>query len=77
MPHDFVSGDIEFAILPFWDSFIWDSFFWDGRTEDTVSVELNGSGENLQMMLISDVDYVESFTVSSATFNFSQRRGSR
>lgn len=77
LPHDFVPGNLEFASLKFWDSFVWDSFFWDGRTQDTVPVELNGTGENLQMMIISNTNYVESFVLSSVVFHYSQRRGSR
>ncbi len=77
LPHDFVSGDTQFAAQPFWDSFLWDAFYWDGRYLDVVAVELAGTGENLQLMLISNVDYVEEFIVASATFNYTQRRGNR
>lgn len=77
LPHQFEKGNIEFATLSFWDSFIWDAFFWDGRTHDVVSVELNGSGENLQLMVVSNVNYSEEFIVSSALFQFSPRRINR
>jgi hypothetical protein len=77
LPHSFEKLDVEFADLPFWDKFIWDAFYWDGRSHDAVSVELNGTGENLQLMIISASDYSEEFTVSSAIFHYSPRRGNR
>ena len=77
LPHLFENAPMSFAALPFWDSFIWDNFFWDGRSNDTVSVELNGTGENLQLMIVLDSDYIEQFTIPSAIFHYTQRRGNR
>lgn len=77
LPHAFEDGSIQFAGLSFWDEFIWDSFFWDGRSNDTVSVELSGTGENMQMMVVLDTDYVEEFTIPSAIFHYTPRRGNR
>ena len=77
LPHVFEPGDMSFAGLEFWDQFVWDAFYWDGRTNDVVSVELNGTGENMQMMIISDNDYVQEFTLPSAIFHFTPRRGNR
>jgi len=77
LPHAFEEGSMSFAALSFWDTFIWDSFYWDGRSNDVVSVELEGTGENLQMMIVVDSDYVEQFTIPSAIFHYTQRRGNR
>lgn len=77
LPHTFEPGDMSFAGMSFWDSFIWDAFYWDGRTNDVVSVELNGTGENMQMMIISDNNYTSEFTIPSAIFHFTARRGNR
>ena len=77
LPHLFESAPMSFAALSFWDSFVWDNFFWDGRSNDVVSVELNGTGENLQLMIVLDSDYIEQFTIPSAIFHYTQRRGNR
>jgi len=77
LPHSFEGGSIQFASLAFWDEFIWDTFFWDGRSNDTVSVELSGTGENMQMMVVLDSDYVSEFTIPSAIFHYTPRRGNR
>lgn len=77
LPHEFVSGDAQFSPLVYWDNFFWDAFFWDGRGDDAINVELSGTGENLQMILFSDSDHTAEFTVVSAIFHFSPRRGNR
>lgn len=77
LPHAFEEGSVSFSALSFWDTFTWDSFYWDGRSNDVVSVELEGTGENLQMMIVVDSDYVEQFTIPSAIFHYTQRRGNR
>lgn len=76
-PHEFVVGDAEFSPLVYWDNFFWDAFFWDGRFDDAINVELSGTGENMQLILFSDSDYTAEFTVVSAIFHFTPRRGNR
>lgn len=77
LPHAFELGTMSFANLEFWDQFVWDAFYWDGRTNDVISVELNGTGENMQMMIISDNNYTAEFTLPSAIFHYTARRGNR
>ena len=77
LPHEFVSGNMDFSPTVFWDNMFWDAFFWDGRSDDAASVELSGTGENLQLILYSDSDHTAEFTVVSAIFHFSPRRGNR
>lgn len=77
LPHLFVDGDAEFSGRPGWDNMFWDAFFWDGRTNDAVSVELQGSGENLQMVVVVDSNHTAEFTMSSAIFHYTPRRGNR
>lgn len=77
LPHAFENAPLSFAGLSFWDSFVWDTFYWDGRSNDVVSVELEGTGENLQLMIVLDSDYIEQFTLPSAIFHYTQRRGNR
>lgn len=77
LPHLFVDGDAAFSSHPAWDSLIWDAFYWDGKSDDSISVELSGTGENLQTILTVDSDYVAEFTVPSAIFHYTPRRGNR
>lgn len=77
LPHNFVDSSAEFSPLSYWDDMIWDSFFWDGRSTDAIAVDLQGTGENIQMMLAVDSDYTGEFTVPSAIFHYTPRRGNR
>jgi len=77
LPHAFMPAAGEFSPLVKWDEMIWDTFFWDGKSSDSISVGLDGTGENVQMLLAVDSDYTEEFTVPSAIFHYTPRRGSR
>lgn len=77
LPHLFVDAEGLFCGMPFWDEMTWDTFFWDGRGDDAIPVEMNGTGENVQLMVLSDADYVAEFTVASAIVHFTPRRGNR
>lgn len=77
LPHAFENGELDLSGMPFWDQMVWDAFFWDGRANDVVSVELNGTGENMQMMVFVDADFIEQFALKSAIFHFTPRRGNR
>ena len=74
LPHAFERGELDLTGMPFWDQMVWDAFFWDGRANDVVSVELNGTGENMQMMVFVDADFVEQFALKSAIFHYTLRR---
>lgn len=60
-----------------WDSFYWDNFYWDGRTITPSYLELNGSGENVQLIVSSNSDFVAEFAVNSAILHYTLRRGKR
>lgn len=75
--HEFVSGAGLLSLMPYWDNMIWDSFFWDGKANDALEMELNGTGENVQLVVISEADYVASFVLHSAIFHYTPRRGNR
>lgn len=77
LPHLFVDGEGFFSGLAFWDEMIWDAFFWDGKGDDSIYLQMDGTGENVQMMVISDSDYVAEFTLASAIFHYTPRRGNR
>lgn len=61
----------------FWDSITWDNFYWDGGAVTPTEVELRGSGENIQVVIRSETDYIPSFSVNSILLHYSQRRGLR
>jgi hypothetical protein len=77
LPHEFTLTATAFAPVPQWDTMVWDHFYWDGRKNGVVEVELTGTGENLQMMISSVSDFLEAFTITSATFHYTPRRGVR
>ena len=60
-----------------WDSFYWDNFYWDGRTISPSYLELNGSGENIQLIVSTNSDFVAEFSVNSAILHYTLRRGKR
>lgn len=61
----------------FWDTALWDSFFWDGRTLTPTEVEVQGTAENIALLVFSSSDYFEPFTINSAILHYSIRRGLR
>jgi len=77
LPHLFVDGEGFFSGLSFWDSMIWDAFFWDGKSDDSIYLGMDGTGENVQMMVVVDSDYVAEFTLPSVIFHYTPRRGNR
>jgi hypothetical protein len=60
-----------------WDSFYWDNFYWDGRTISPSYLELNGSGENIQLLVSTNSDFIAEFSVNSAILHYTLRRGKR
>ena len=77
LPHSFVPLTGEFSPLEYWDQMVWDVFFWDGKSNDSISVPLDGTGENVQVLLAVDSDHTDEFTVPSVIFHYTPRRGSR
>jgi hypothetical protein len=66
-----------FSGVPRWDSFVWDAFTWDGQTLSPTEIQLRGSAENIQLTISSGTNYIQPFTVNSAIYNLSGRRGVR
>ncbi|MCV5968497.1 hypothetical protein, partial [Lactococcus petauri] len=73
----FVDAQPLLLALSRWDSMVWDAFFWDGKTDEAIAVELNGTGENLQLAVLTNNNFVEEFTLPSVIFHFTPRRGNR
>lgn len=62
---------------PYWDSFTWDAFTWDGQTLSPTSVDMAGTGENVQMTIASGTNYIDAFNVNSAVIFYTPRRALR
>lgn len=69
--------DSGFSGVPHWDSFVWDAFTWDGQTLSPTEIPLRGSAENIQLTISSATNYIHPFTINSAIYNLSGRRGLR
>lgn len=57
-----------------WDSFTWDAFNWDGSTLSPSRLEMNGSGQNVALIILSDSDYHEPTQFSGALMRLVKRR---
>ena len=60
-----------------WDSVFWDAFVWDGRTLAPTDVEIKGTGQNILLLISSDSDYFQPFTINSVILHYTMRRGLR
>jgi len=68
----------ETAFSPsYWDSFTWDSFYWDGQSVSPTEIEMNGTGENVQITITSGTDYIYPFTLNSYILHYTPRRALR
>lgn len=74
-------GATNYYATPFtgalWDSFVWDSFVWDGTTLSPSEVDCNGTAENISVLISSNSDINQQFTVNSVILHYSLRRGIR
>lgn len=61
----------------FWDSFTWDSFFWDGRSLAPMIQKLDGSAENISLIIRCVSAEYPSFTIHSASIHYTPRRALR
>jgi len=66
-----------FQGLSFWDLFTWDEFVWDGRQLLPSEADMEGTAENVQVILASSTDYIDSFTINSLIFSLINRRAKR
>lgn len=75
--HLFSAAGVALSGTAAWDSFYWDNFYWDGRTISPSYLELNGSGENIQLIVSTNSDFIAEFSVNSAILHYTLRRGKR
>ena len=61
----------------YWDSITWDVFTWDGSTLGPTYLEMAGTAENVAMHFITNSNCAAPFTINSAIFHYTVRRGLR
>lgn len=57
-----------------WDSFTWDEFFWDTNGLEPTEMYLEGTAENMALLVYGSADYVSSFTINSGLVHYTPRR---
>tara|TARA_R110002096_G_C14661910_1_gene728354 strand:+ start:36611 stop:38683 length:2073 start_codon:yes stop_codon:yes gene_type:complete len=58
----------------FWDTFVWDSFVWDGASLAPTSAKLEGSAENISIVIRKNSDYFFPMNLTGAMIRFIPRR---
>lgn len=57
-----------------WDLFTWDNFFWDTKGINFIECEVEGTAENIAILIEGSSDYVPEFTINSFLTHYSPRR---
>ena len=57
-----------------WDAFTWDNFFWDTKPQDIIECYMEGTAENVAILIDGSSDYVPPFTINSFLIHYSMRR---
>jgi hypothetical protein len=57
-----------------WDVFIWDNFFWDSKPNDFLEVYMDGTAENVAILIDGSYDYIPAFTINSFLVHLTPRR---
>ena len=57
-----------------WDNFIWDSFIWDGTTLNPISSKLEGSAENMSIIIRKTSDHFVPINLTGAMLRYTLRR---
>lgn len=61
----------------FWDTAFWDQFNWSAPFQADATIDLNGIGRNVSVVVMSDATHDVPHTLSSITINFTPRRRRR
>lgn len=61
----------------FWDTLFWDQFNWSSPFQASATIELNGIGRNVSIVIMSDATHELPHTLSSVTINYTPRRKRR
>jgi hypothetical protein len=57
-----------------WDQFNWDQFTWDGTTLGPANLKLEGSGENISLVIRKDSDQFAPVSLTGAMLRYTIRR---
>lgn len=57
-----------------WDSFVWDAFFWDANRIQPIECDLDGTAENIALLVSGSSASTPSFTINSVLVHYSPRR---
>jgi hypothetical protein len=68
---------LDLSAQPYWDSFVWDDFVWDGVSLQPESMSLEGSANNISLILQSNSDYFAPTTFNGAIIHYAPRRALR
>ena len=60
-----------------WDSFTWDNFTWDGKSLAPIEAELNGTSENIAVVIGCNSAEYQPFTINSFILHYTMLRGLR
>jgi hypothetical protein len=71
-----ISYSVPFSVSS-WDNFTWDNFTWDGRTLAPSEADVNGTAENIAVVVSSNSRINQPFTLNSVTLHYTPRRGIR
>lgn len=58
----------------FWDTFVWDNFTWDGASLSPTSLKLEGSAENISLIIRKDSAYFTPMNLTGAMIRYVHRR---
>lgn len=58
----------------FWDSFVWDTFIWDGVNLSPSNMKIEGSAENISLVMRKDSDYLAPVNITGAMIRYTHRR---
>jgi len=65
-------SSIDFASSQ-WDSMVWDNFFWDGQTLLPEELGLEGTAENIAIVISGSSDEFAPFTITGALIHYTPR----
>jgi hypothetical protein len=57
-----------------WDSFTWDNFFWDSNRNGSVEIPLDGTAENIAIVISGSSNYTPAFNLNSILIHYLHRR---
>lgn len=57
-----------------WDQFIWDNFFWDSNRVEPLEIDLDGTAENISIVINGSSNYIPAFSLNSILVHYSPRR---